>query len=145
MLIHCCSISSKSRDVKFGIQKIESDWPQMGQILDFLSSVSLHFGSSSQNVLKLILKSSRFVPFGGQSDPTWDQPGHECFSLGDKAGDLIRIDKIQHLWQCRQSHIELSPQLTSDIWTSSQNRTRHYWSKASLLWEEVQLKEEKMR
>ena len=29
-------------DVKFGIQ-IGSDWPQMGQIWDFLRSVSVHF------------------------------------------------------------------------------------------------------
>ena len=36
----------------------------MGQIWDFLRSVSVHFGSPSQNVLKLILKSHRFVPFG---------------------------------------------------------------------------------
>ena len=32
------------RDGKFGIQ-IESDWPQMGQIWDFLRSVSVEFGS----------------------------------------------------------------------------------------------------
>ena len=31
---------------------------------DFLRSVSVHFGSVSQNVLKLILKSPTFVPFG---------------------------------------------------------------------------------
>ena len=30
----------------------------------FLRSVSVHFGSPSQNLLKLILKSPRFVPFG---------------------------------------------------------------------------------
>ena len=30
----------------------------------FLRLVSIHFGSLSQNVLKLILKSPRFVPFG---------------------------------------------------------------------------------
>ena len=41
------------RDVKFAIQ-IVSDWLQMGQICDFLRSVSAH----------LILKSPRFVPFG---------------------------------------------------------------------------------
>ena len=40
-----------------------SDWPQMGQIWGLLRSVSVHFGSPSQNVLKLILKSPRFVPF----------------------------------------------------------------------------------
>ena len=34
--------TSRSRNVKFGIQ-VGSDWPQMGQIWDFLKSVSLHF------------------------------------------------------------------------------------------------------
>ena len=38
--------------------------PKMGQILDFLRSVSVHFGSGSRNVLKLVLKSPKFVPFG---------------------------------------------------------------------------------
>ena len=37
--------------------------PQMGQILDFLRSVSEHFGAVRQNVLKLILKSPRFDLF----------------------------------------------------------------------------------
>ena len=37
---------------------------QIGQIWDFLRSVSVHFGSGSQNVLKLIFKSPKFVPFG---------------------------------------------------------------------------------
>ena len=32
------------RIIKFGIQ-IGSDWPKMGQIWDFLRSVSVHFGS----------------------------------------------------------------------------------------------------
>ena len=36
----------------------------MGQIWDFSRSVSVYFGSASQNVLKLIFKSPRFVPFG---------------------------------------------------------------------------------
>jgi len=36
---------------------------QMGLILDSLRSVSVHFGLPSQNVLKLILKSPRFVLF----------------------------------------------------------------------------------
>ena len=39
-------------------------WLQMRQILDFSRSDSVHFGSPSQNVLKLILKSPRSVPFG---------------------------------------------------------------------------------
>ena len=46
------------RDIKFDIP-IGSDWPQMGQIFGFLRSVSVHFGSVSQNVLKLILKCPR--------------------------------------------------------------------------------------
>ena len=32
----------------------------MGQIWDFITSVSVHFGTPSQNVLKLILKSHRY-------------------------------------------------------------------------------------
>ena len=36
----------------------------MEQICDFLRSVSVHFGSPSQNILKLILKSPTFVPLG---------------------------------------------------------------------------------
>ena len=36
----------------------------MGQIWDFLRSVSVHFGAPRQNVLKQIFKSPRFVPFG---------------------------------------------------------------------------------
>ena len=59
-----------TRDIKFGI-KIGSDWLQIGQIWNFLRSVSVHFGSASQNVLKLILKSPRFVFIWGQSDSTW--------------------------------------------------------------------------
>ena len=51
-----------TRDLNFGIN-IESNWLQMGQIWDFLRSVSVHFGSPSQNVLKLILKRPRFVTF----------------------------------------------------------------------------------
>ena len=62
---HCIDHS----DVKFGIQ-IGSDWLKMRQIWDFLRSVSVHFGSSSQNVLKLILK-SLICPIWGQSDPFW--------------------------------------------------------------------------
>ena len=38
-----------SRDVKFGNQ-IEADWPQMGQIWDFLRSVSVHFGTAKFDI-----------------------------------------------------------------------------------------------
>ena len=34
------------------------------KIWDFLRSVSVHFGSQSQNELKRIFKNPRFVPFG---------------------------------------------------------------------------------
>ena len=47
-----------------------SDWHQMGQIMDFLRSVSVHFGSS-QNKLKLIIKKSQICPIWGHSDPIW--------------------------------------------------------------------------
>ena len=48
-----------------------SDWPQMGKIRNFKKS-------KNQNVLKLIFKSPRFVPFFGRSDPIWvniESPG----------------------------------------------------------------------
>ena len=54
---------AKCKGVNLSIQ-IWSDWPRMGQICDFLRSCSVHFGSASQNVLKLILKSQRLVQFG---------------------------------------------------------------------------------
>ena len=41
--------SQPARGVKFDIQ-IGSDWPQMGQIWDFLRSVLIRFGLLSQNV-----------------------------------------------------------------------------------------------
>ena len=43
------------------------------QILDFLRSSSVHFGSVSRNVLKYDLKKSRISPIWGQSDPLWAQ------------------------------------------------------------------------
>ena len=42
-------------DVKFGI-KIESDWPQIGQIWELLRSVSVHFGAVSQKYTETDLK-----------------------------------------------------------------------------------------
>ena len=45
------------RAIKFGI-RIGSDWPQMGQIWEFLRSLSVHFGSPSQNVWNWPLKKS---------------------------------------------------------------------------------------
>ena len=43
--------------------KLDQIYPQMRQIWDFFRTVSVHFGAPRQNVLKLILKSPRFVPF----------------------------------------------------------------------------------
>ena len=66
-ITHCCLIFPSDNNItqksEIGPQ-IWSDWTQMGQIFDFLRSVSVHFGSASQNVLKLILKSQRIFPFG---------------------------------------------------------------------------------
>ena len=61
------SVTVIARDVKFGI-KTRSDWPKMGQIWDFLGSISVHFGSPSLNVLKLILR-YQICLIWGQSDP----------------------------------------------------------------------------
>ena len=86
-------LANRIRDVKYGIQ-IGSDWPKMGQIWDFLRSVSVNFGSSSQNVLKLVLKSLRFVPFrlnltdfGADANiPDWDRAGLPQGRLAARAG-----------------------------------------------------------
>ena len=43
----------------------------MGQIWDFLRSVSLYFGSPSQNVMKTDLDSLRCVPFGASLTTFW--------------------------------------------------------------------------
>ena len=56
-----CTVQT-DRDGKLGM-KIGPDWPIMGQISDFLRSVSVHFGAGRLNVLTLIFKSPRFVPF----------------------------------------------------------------------------------
>ena len=50
----------------------------MGQTGDFLRSVSVHFGSGSQNVLKLIFKSRRFVPFWVNVTQYGCQIWHPC-------------------------------------------------------------------
>ena len=57
------------RGVKFSIQ-IGSDWPQMGHVWDFLTSVF------SQNVLEMIFKKSQMYPICGQSDPICDKISH---------------------------------------------------------------------
>ena len=59
-----------TRDVKFAIQ-IGSDWPQMVQILDFLRSVSAHFGS---------LKNPRFVQFGSNLTQFGCQISHPYYN-----------------------------------------------------------------
>ena len=64
------------RDLKFDIL-IGSDWPEMGQVWDFLRSVSVHFGSPIQNVLKLILKVpnlSHLVPIWPNYEPDSETP-----------------------------------------------------------------------
>ena len=42
-------MSNLDRDIKFGLL-ILSDWPQMGQIWDFLRSVSVHFASARKHI-----------------------------------------------------------------------------------------------
>ena len=64
-----CAIND-IQGVKFAILP-GSDWPQMGQIWDFLRSVSVHFDSARQKLLKLILIKSQICPIWGQSDPIW--------------------------------------------------------------------------
>ena len=58
-----CPCDLWNRDLKFSI-RIGSYLLQNVTIWDFLRSFSVHFGLASQNVLKLILKSHIFIPFG---------------------------------------------------------------------------------
>ena len=62
----------------------------MGQIWDFLRSVLVHFGSTSQNVLKLILKSPRFVPFGANLTQFWATPE----TRGLRQSDMCSLGEI---------------------------------------------------
>ena len=84
-----------------GGSNIWSDLPQMGQIWDFLRSVSEHFGSPSQNVLNLILKSLRFVPFEANLNQFWCQIWHPYSSQAggtEEAIYSVTLDKYELVW-----------------------------------------------
>ena len=70
--IHIVFITSRQQ----GMPELPYNWARLakkGHIWNLLRSVSVHYGSKSQNVLKVILKSPRFVPFGA-----WSQTYHPC-------------------------------------------------------------------
>jgi len=75
-IFYCCFIQL-TKDVRVG--------PKLGQIgpkWDFLRSISVHFGSSSQNVLTLIFKSPRLDPFVAnliQFVTNWYIPGWQFY------------------------------------------------------------------
>ena len=71
------SLTLLSRDVKFGIQIGSDRWPHMGQIWDFLRSVSLHFGSVEfiSLTISVSLKASRVFP---DTISKHDQPDVFC-------------------------------------------------------------------
>ena len=95
-----------------GCQICHPNWvrmPQMGQIWDFLRSVSVHFGAMRQNALKLILKSHRFVQF--ESNLTHFGP-----TSGDRTSHLAAVlakrdnnggDFSDDMTQSPLHHIEL--------------------------------------
>ena len=97
---------------------------------DFLRSVSVHFGVPRPNVLKLILKSPRFVPFGGQSDPILGQRKHpsQIYTETDIENSHIcpiwgQFDPIWsqklHPWVSRtREKQQLSPVICSPIATT---------------------------
>ena len=65
-----------------------SHWPKMGQIREIFRSDSVHFGAVRQNVLYLIWKNPRFVPFGANLIQFWWQiwdscPGNDLHGLKD--------------------------------------------------------------
>ena len=61
------SITSRVSNLPSYLGQIGPKWDKSGT---FLRSVSVHFDSASQNILKLILKSPRFVPFAGNLNLT---------------------------------------------------------------------------
>ena len=77
------------KKIKFYLyETLMSNWSQMVHILNFLRTVSVHFGSPSQNVLKLILKSPRIVPFGALT---------YLWADSETAGDPDRSKGINHV------------------------------------------------
>ena len=54
-------------DVNF-VSQIRSDWPQMGQIWDFLKSVSVHFGSHRQTQTQVIALLKLFLTKSGNQN-----------------------------------------------------------------------------
>ena len=60
----------EARDVRFGFKvgQIRPKWDKSGNIF---RSDSVHFGSSSRNVLNLIWKYSRICRIWSQSEPFW--------------------------------------------------------------------------
>ena len=95
VIFSCLSINS-------GCQvrpQIGSHWPQMGQIWDFLRSVSVHFGALRQNVLKLILKSPRFVASGSAAEiPGISLPSSSCQWTPDKFVRYLVVSSSLHLY-----------------------------------------------
>ena len=55
------------------LAKIRSDWPKMGQIWDFLRSVSVHFGSAEPKCTETVLKKSRICPIFWPMWPKWSR------------------------------------------------------------------------
>ena len=67
-LLSLFAISSDSiRNVRFGL-KVSHIGPKWDKSGAFSDQISLHFGSQSQNVLKIDLKKSRNCPICGHSD-----------------------------------------------------------------------------
>ena len=64
----CFTVWVVYRDVKFDIQ-IGYDCPQMGQIWDFLTSVSVYFGSARSKCTETDLKKYQTFPIWSQPDP----------------------------------------------------------------------------
>ena len=64
-----------------GLARNWPDWHQMGEIWDFLRSVSVHFGAGRQTVLKSDVKKSRICPIWHQSDLIVGRTGYPWFWL----------------------------------------------------------------
>ena len=121
-----------TRDVKFGNQ-IGSDWPQMGQIVDFLRSDSVHFGP--QHLAKIYSgwseKNPRIVTLLADLTQFGCQICHHCFQ---------RVNTENHATWQDQSFTPKSEKTNRKILKSSiirvsnsiPNKSGNFWIKAGI-------------
>ena len=87
--------------------RLNLNWKKIPGFI-FFRSDSVHYTSTGQNVRKLILKCSIFVPFGANLTPVGARPDFRStlFLSAPPAGSLVlmRISwRWRHVWRCAGS------------------------------------------